>query len=97
MGRSVRRRRRRVMLVLVVVGAVALGAWGLGAAVRHADANATGSAIPGGTSLDPSAFASGACQAFAPTSGDRGLTVFLDAGHGGIDPGGVGTTEAGQS
>ena len=24
---------------------------------------------------------------FPPTSGDRGITVFLDAGHGGLDPG----------
>jgi N-acetylmuramoyl-L-alanine amidase len=37
------------------------------------------------------------CVAFAPTSGDRHLTVFLDAGHGGIDPGGVGETESGQT
>lgn len=36
-------------------------------------------------------------MAFAPTSGDRGETVFLDAGHGGIDPGGVGTTETGRT
>jgi N-acetylmuramoyl-L-alanine amidase len=36
-------------------------------------------------------------MAFEPTSGDRGQTVFLDAGHGGIDPGGVGTTEGGQT
>ena len=34
---------------------------------------------------------------YAPTSGDRHLTVFLDAGHGGLDPGGVGETEAGQT
>ena len=32
-----------------------------------------------------------------PTSGDRHQTVFLDAGHGGIDPGGVGTTESGRT
>ena len=32
-----------------------------------------------------------------PTSGDRHLTVFLDAGHGGLDPGGVGETESGQT
>ena len=32
--------------------------------------------------LDPSA-----CYAFPPTAGDRGKTVFLDAGHGGADPG----------
>ena len=34
---------------------------------------------------------------YPPTSGDRHLTVFLDAGHGGIDPGGVGQTETGQT
>ena len=34
---------------------------------------------------------------YAPTSGDRHLTVFLDAGHGGLDPGGVGETESGQT
>jgi N-acetylmuramoyl-L-alanine amidase len=36
-------------------------------------------------------------MAFGPMKGDRHLTVFLDAGHGGIDPGGVGTTEAGST
>jgi N-acetylmuramoyl-L-alanine amidase len=50
-----------------------------------------------GVALDPSYFASGACMAFAPTVGNNKRTVFLDAGHGGIDPGGVGTTEAGQT
>jgi N-acetylmuramoyl-L-alanine amidase len=48
------------------------------------------------TSLDPGAFTSGACVAYAPTVGDNHKTVFLDAGHGGIDPGGVGTTPSGQ-
>ncbi len=50
-----------------------------------------------GTALDPSYFASGACMAFAPTVGNNTKTVFLDAGHGGVDPGGMGTTEAGQT
>ncbi len=50
-----------------------------------------------GTAIDPPAFSPGACRSFPPTSGDRHLTVFLDAGHGGIDPGGVGTTESGQT
>ena len=50
---------------------------------------------PGPQSLDAAAFAPGACVAFGPTKGDRHLTVFLDAGHGGIDPGGVGTTDSG--
>jgi N-acetylmuramoyl-L-alanine amidase len=35
--------------------------------------------------------------AYGPTSGDRHETVFLDAGHGGIDPGATGTTQSGQS
>jgi N-acetylmuramoyl-L-alanine amidase len=47
--------------------------------------------------IDPSAFSSGACVAYPPTSGNRGETVFLDAGHGGIDPGAVGATESGQT
>ena len=33
---------------------------------------------------------------FGPTAGNRHLRVFIDAGHGGPDPGGVGRTSAGQ-
>jgi N-acetylmuramoyl-L-alanine amidase len=47
--------------------------------------------------IDPSAFSAGACVAYPPTAGNRGETVFLDAGHGGIDPGAVGATQSGQS
>jgi N-acetylmuramoyl-L-alanine amidase len=47
--------------------------------------------------IDPALFSPGACMEFPPTGGDRHETVFLDAGHGGIDPGGVGTTEAGAT
>jgi N-acetylmuramoyl-L-alanine amidase len=47
--------------------------------------------------IDPAMFASGSCIAYPPTSGHRGLTVFLDAGHGGIDPGGVGITQSGAT
>lgn len=43
-----------------------------------------------GGPVDPAFFAPGACVAYPPTSGDTGKTVFLDAGHGGLDPGGVG-------
>jgi N-acetylmuramoyl-L-alanine amidase len=50
-----------------------------------------------GQAVDPALFSPGACLAFAPTSGDRHETVFLDAGHGGIDPGAVGSTESGQT
>ncbi len=92
-----RRRRPRVLmaLTLVVVVAVVLG---LGALlVRHLPAFEASAAASGGVPLDPGSFAVGACEAFAPTAGDRGKTVFLDAGHGGIDPGGVGTTEDGRT
>jgi len=55
------------------------------------------SASSGGQPVDPSTFSSGACIAFAPTAGNRHLTVFLDAGHGGLDPGSVGTTQSGST
>ncbi len=54
------------------------------------------SASSEGKPIDPTAFSAGACVAFAPTAGNRHLTVFLDAGHGGIDPGALGITETGQ-
>jgi N-acetylmuramoyl-L-alanine amidase len=63
-------------------------------AVRHA---ARTRQVASGRAIDTKYFEPGACVEYAPTSGDRHLTVFLDAGHGGIDPGGVGQTEAGQS
>lgn len=47
--------------------------------------------------VDARLFEPGACMEFPPTSGDRHLTVFLDAGHGGIDPGGVGQDENGNT
>jgi N-acetylmuramoyl-L-alanine amidase len=53
-------------------------------------------AAAGEHAVDTRLFASGACENFSPTSGDRHLTVFLDAGHGGIDPGAIGTTESGH-
>ncbi len=49
----------------------------------------------GGTELDPSYFTPGSCVAFPPTSGDRHETVFIDAGHGGPDPGAIGQTSSG--
>jgi N-acetylmuramoyl-L-alanine amidase len=49
------------------------------------------------TPVAPRAFTPGACVAFSPTSSARNLTVFLDAGHGGRDPGAVGRTESGRT
>jgi N-acetylmuramoyl-L-alanine amidase len=55
---------------------------------RHSDA-------PAAQAIDPALFSPGACMAFPPTGGDQHETVFLDAGHGGIDPGAVGSTQSG--
>lgn len=57
--------------------------------------SAASRAVSGGVAVDPAAFEPGACVSFAPTHGDTHHTVFLDAGHGGIDPGGQGVTETG--
>jgi len=51
----------------------------------------------GGRAVDPAVFEPGSCQTFDPTAGDRHESVFLDAGHGSIDPGSVGITESGQT
>jgi N-acetylmuramoyl-L-alanine amidase len=63
----------------------------------------SGSARTGGgqsqsvaAAIDPAYFSPGACVAFPPTVGNRHLTVFLDAGHGGPDPGAVGVTSTGK-
>jgi N-acetylmuramoyl-L-alanine amidase len=50
----------------------------------------------GSVAIDPGYFAAGACEMYGPTHGNRHVVVFLDAGHGGIDPGGTGTTASGQ-
>jgi N-acetylmuramoyl-L-alanine amidase len=38
-----------------------------------------------------------ACVSFAPTHGPLDRTVYIDAGHGGLDPGVVGTTASGRT
>jgi N-acetylmuramoyl-L-alanine amidase len=76
-------RRLPWLAVLALVAAVAL------ALILHGSG--------GAQAIDASAFSSGACVAYPATSGSRGETVFLDAGHGGIDPGAVGSTESGQA
>jgi N-acetylmuramoyl-L-alanine amidase len=45
----------------------------------------------------PSRFDPGSCVLFTPTDGNRHLTVFIDAGHGGVDPGGTGRSSSGQA
>jgi N-acetylmuramoyl-L-alanine amidase len=73
-----------------------------GSVVRDQDNDADGEGTgdvdgSAGQAIDPALFSPGACMAFPPTNGDQHETVFLDAGHGGIDPGAVGTTESGKT
>jgi N-acetylmuramoyl-L-alanine amidase len=90
-----------VIAVVAVVGLKVHSAWSAASGkpaatvIHHRHRPAPVSTAP--QALDPGMFSPGACLAYPPTHGDRHETVFLDAGHGGIDPGGVGTTENGAS
>ena len=53
--------------------------------------SAVGSA-PVASQVAVDGLAVGACMSFAPTTHGRGKTVFLDPGHGGLDPGVVGVS-----
>lgn len=100
----VRARRRRAVVGPAVLGIATLasalpggGSLAAGAAVVRGAQPSRVAKPTNGTALDPKAFAPGACMAFAPTHGDRHQTAFLDAGHGGVDPGGTGETEGGEA
>ena len=85
--RAARRRRAALVGLVLVVGVAAV------VLAARTGSPSTAASRP----VDPAQFADGSCEAFPPTSGDRHETVFLDAGHGGIDPGAVGTTESGAT
>ena len=88
----------RLVAMAAVVGRLLMGtgpAYAPAGAPGHFAAVAQG--VPRGHQIDPSYFEPGSCVSFRPTSASRGLTVFLDAGHGGIDPGAVGDTESGHT
>jgi N-acetylmuramoyl-L-alanine amidase len=74
----------------------------LDAANRLADAQPSVAAVPvkaGASASQPlvAGLEDGACMRYAPTRGHLDQAVFVDAGHGGLDPGGVGTTRAGRT
>lgn len=84
-------RRRRLVLAV----AVAALAWFAVVLARSVQDRAAGAANGSGASWlvrsdGSSTFAPGACRGFAPTTRWNGRTVFLDAGHGGPDPGAAG-------
>lgn len=45
----------------------------------------------------PEPLSAGSCRMYPPTVEARGFTVFLDAGHGGYDPGALGATSTGKT
>jgi N-acetylmuramoyl-L-alanine amidase len=93
----VRRPTRRVRKGALAVAVLAVAM--LAAAVLAAVGPPAGavSRADQGRPVDAARFEPGQCERFAPTSGDRHRTVFLDAGHGGLDPGAVEETEDGQT
>jgi N-acetylmuramoyl-L-alanine amidase len=109
---AARRLTSRMLPLVVLVVAAVLVAGRLTSPMHHSVKAAGTAGHPSGTSsdratsssvaanqprpLDAARYAPGACVLFPPTSGDRHQTVFLDAGHGGLDPGAVGTTSAGS-
>lgn len=97
-------RRRAVALLVLAVIAIGLALMGIRAAAgtrptQPAHAPADVQPARSVSAAQPQALIPGAaphaCQAFAPTSGDRKITVFVDPGHGGLDPGVSSQTSAG--
>ncbi|HSZ35800.1 MAG TPA: N-acetylmuramoyl-L-alanine amidase [Acidimicrobiales bacterium] len=86
----------RVLFLAALVSAFFLifQATAVGGALRRQEATRH---VEAGRAIDTRLFEPGACVEYQPTAGDRHLTVFLDAGHGGLDPGGVGTDVAGNT
>jgi N-acetylmuramoyl-L-alanine amidase len=80
----------------IVIGLVVLSP-GRRAAKLGAEERKAHQVTEGAEAIDPGYFAAGACELYGPTHGNRHIVVFLDAGHGGIDPGGTGTTASGQA
>ncbi|MHB8440069.1 MAG: N-acetylmuramoyl-L-alanine amidase family protein [Acidimicrobiales bacterium] len=93
--RSRTRRRSGAVALGVLVLVVVVASWG--SKVVPKVIRAAAGISQSGTAVDPSMFASGACMTYPPTSGNRHRVVFLDAGHGGLDPGAQGVTQSGKT
>jgi N-acetylmuramoyl-L-alanine amidase len=90
-------RRRFGAVVLLALVLAALGFVVFARRPLNTPARRQAQESDGAVAIDPNYFSTGACMAYPPTHGDQHETVFLDAGHGGIDPGAIGTTETGQT
>jgi N-acetylmuramoyl-L-alanine amidase len=91
----------KVLLVVVLLVCVACGAHSrvtrrVSAPVSY-EVRPSSAAPSSSQSIDPRAFSPGACVAFSSSGPARRQTVFVDAGHGGRDPGAVGAAEGGRT
>jgi N-acetylmuramoyl-L-alanine amidase len=84
---------RRRRLAIAAVFALVVVAWWVATGIGPGSSNAERD----GTAVNAAVFAKSACRSYPPTSGERHLTVFLDAGHGGLDPGSIGRTQSGRT
>jgi N-acetylmuramoyl-L-alanine amidase len=102
---SARVRRRRALLaafILIPTASWAMTKIGTGSRPPNVRAAHVSSPIPSAPpgssqlSVPGVSFSPGACIAFPPIPGPAKATVFLDAGHGGVDPGTAGQTTSGH-
>jgi N-acetylmuramoyl-L-alanine amidase len=89
----------RSALALAILGALLFVAIRLMPADHSAQANAAKPAVAGVAPVSQIALAgleTGACVSYTPTHGQLQRTIFVDPGHGGLDPGVVGTGAGGR-